>query len=477
MSELTLILQVEFKQILRDRSFLLFMLLLIALMACAIWYSNGKLVEKRQEIEVQRTLVQKNDHDLAAQIDSLNNNLADYSDSYTLPTNGVRLTYNNHRITYLPINPMAVLSIGQSDIYSNYKKIILYFNDSYEMNTEELISPIEQLFGQLDLSFVWTYLLPLIIVLVSFNILSEERETGRLPLIYSNPVNVSRWLIVKIFVRLVFVFGVVLITTLVLLSIFGVSLPAITSKLLKLALVLFLYSTFWFLLSFVINLAGFSSGKSLIVLTGCWVLFVFLIPSIINQVSKELHHIPARLELVNHHQQMYNQMESNLEVEKEALFDVHPNWKSDDPVTKDISNSTGWNIDYLAKQYIAQLKHQPKVEEYEAQIDERNEWLLKIRVISPTMIFQETISSLAGTSTDHYRSYLRQSKEYAQNYRVQVFKGLFTNHAFTSTEILELPKFEFDESQVKTSTSYETAILFLYLLLLSSISIILQKKN
>lgn len=174
--------RVEIRLLLRDYAFWGLILLLFFLMAMATWNTHQHLTKKELELQKQLELVQQNDQGLIAQIDSLNQGLATYEEQYTLPTSGVRLTYNNHRIAWMPTRAFALVAIGQGDLFSNYRKIVLYFKDSYERKSQELASPVEQFFGRLDVAFVWTYLLPLIILLSSFNLLSIERETGRLRL-------------------------------------------------------------------------------------------------------------------------------------------------------------------------------------------------------------------------------------------------------------------------------------------------------
>ncbi len=461
------LIKTELRLLLRDYAFLGLIGLLFFLMFFASWNTHRHLVAKKGELDVQLEVVKENDRALALQIDSLNQGLATYEDQYTLPTSAVRLTYNNHRIAWKPVDAFNLIAIGQSDLYNNYKKIVLYFNDSYERASHELVSPIEQLFGQLDLAFVWTYLLPLIIILVSFNILSAERESGRLKLIASQPVKVAYWLIVKIGIRFFSIFALLLIFTFFLLNVYGVPVFQHSSGFGELISMLFLYTAFWFFLSLVVNLAGYSSGRSLILLTNLWVLFVFLIPSVVNQLSNELHPVPTRLEMVNHHQHVYNEVEAKLEEEMEGLFRLHPDWRSDDPVTKDRSNSTGWNINFLAKQYLAQLKHQPQALRYEEKIDERNRWADQFRILSPAMIFQNAVTDLAGTSTRYYRDFLRQSQEYAQDYRAYVFKGLFTNHAFSSKEVKNLPAFTFERQHLQSNFWPNVLTLLAYLIVIS----------
>lgn len=453
----------ELIQLFRNYTFLGLMLLLLLLMSLASWNAYDHIKEKREHVQTQKEIVKNADEQLIKEIDSLNRGLATYENSYTLPTNGIRLSYNNHRLTWMPLQPYSLVSIGQGDIYNNYKKIVLYSNDSYDMSTKELESPIEQLFGQLDLSFVWIYIMPLIIVLLSFNVLSLERETGRLPLIASQPIKIGHWLGIRLGVKFIVIVFILALFSAILLTTFGVSVwkhPVLFGQLM---LLLSLYNAFWFFLGFLINLLGYSSGKNLIILTSVWVLFIFLVPSVVNQVGKEIHPLPSRLEIVNHHQEAYNQVEKNLENEMKALYQLHPDWYSEDPVTKDISNTTGWNINYLAKQYLPQLKHQPVAQAYEDQVDLKNNWFGKLRVLSPAMILQEALADMAGTSTKYYRNYLRQAQTYTNDYRQYVFKGIFTNHAFSAEEIKNLSKFHFDNHQVPSTFLSDSVVLIIYL--------------
>lgn len=470
-------LRAEMRLLARDYAFWGLILLLFFLMAMAIWNTHQHFTQKKLLLEKQLDLVQQNDRALMAQIDSLSRGLATYEDQYTSPTSGVRLTYNNHRIALMPAREYALLAIGQGDLFSNYRKIVLYFNDSYERKSEELASPVEQFFGRLDVAFVWTYLLPLIILLSCFNTLSIERETGRLKLIAAQPIKLSNWLLLKIGLRFCILYSLIVIFSFILLLFFGVSIVENPGEFMQLLLILFLYVSFWFFLSFLVNQLGFNSGRSLILLTNLWVVLVFLIPSAINQFGRELHPLPTRLEIINHHQQVYNEMEAKFDEEMENLFRLHPDWASTDRVTKDMSNSTGWNINFLAKQYIAQLKHQPMALAYEDKVDERNQWLSQFSGFSPAMIFQSALTDLAGTSTRYYRSFLQQSQDYAHVYRQYVFKRLFTNHAFTAEEIQNLPTFTFDRQSLPSLFGNKVLGLFIYILLIGVTILTLARKN
>ena len=110
------LIKLELLQLIRDKGFVGLMLLLFVLMLLAVFNTYQYQDSKKEEVIRQQEIVQQADVRLIAQIDSLNQGLASYENSYTLPTNGVRLTYNNHRITWLPFEPLSIIANGQGDI-------------------------------------------------------------------------------------------------------------------------------------------------------------------------------------------------------------------------------------------------------------------------------------------------------------------------------------------------------------------------
>ena len=68
--------------------------------------------------------------------------------------------------------------------------------------------------GRFDLAFVVVYLLPLLVLALSFNVLSEEREQGTLALTLSQPVSARGVVAAKLAFRALLVVGMVLAVSL-----------------------------------------------------------------------------------------------------------------------------------------------------------------------------------------------------------------------------------------------------------------------
>ncbi|MBY0376332.1 MAG: ABC transporter permease, partial [Bryobacteraceae bacterium] len=100
----------------------------------------------------------------------------------------------------MPPGALAPLAVGQSDLYPYYFKISLRSKQT-TLNNDEIENPVNLLAGRFDLAFVIVYLYPLLILALSYNILSGEKEQGTLALTLANPVSLTKLLAGKMLAR------------------------------------------------------------------------------------------------------------------------------------------------------------------------------------------------------------------------------------------------------------------------------------
>lgn len=93
-------------------------------------------------------------------------------------------------MTLLPPGLLAPLAIGQSDLLPYYFKVS---TDSREtiMASNEIENPNRLLAGRFDLALVLIFLYPLLILALTYNMLSVEQEQGTLALVLSQPVSLA----------------------------------------------------------------------------------------------------------------------------------------------------------------------------------------------------------------------------------------------------------------------------------------------
>ena len=82
----------------------------------------------------------------------------------------------------LPPAPLADFAIGQADLLPSAGKLSLWDPDVRLFSRYEFEDPVSLALGALDLSKAVVLLLPLLMIVLAFDILSAERDAGRLGL-------------------------------------------------------------------------------------------------------------------------------------------------------------------------------------------------------------------------------------------------------------------------------------------------------
>ena len=106
------------------------------------------------------------------------------------------------RYAVMPPTPLAALAVGQSDLLPYYFKVTTDAKETV-LAAAELENPQRLLAGRFDLAFVLIYLYPLLILALTYNLLSAEKEQGPLVLALSQPVSLRTLLLGKVASRCV----------------------------------------------------------------------------------------------------------------------------------------------------------------------------------------------------------------------------------------------------------------------------------
>jgi ABC-2 type transport system permease protein len=98
-----------------------------------------------------------------------------------------------------PIYNLAAIAIGQSRLH--HADHLITTSQEYWFSalrkTERLDNPINSLYGQFDLGFLMVWLFPLLIIVLTYNMLSAEAEQGTLKMLLTEGLSAGRLLIVK----------------------------------------------------------------------------------------------------------------------------------------------------------------------------------------------------------------------------------------------------------------------------------------
>lgn len=343
----------------------------------------------------------------------------------------------------LPPAPLAVLSVGQSDIYpfSTSVNLMTEKNDLFQEYEQD--NPLQLLTGKFDLAFVLVFIFPLLILALSYNLLSAERENGTLQLSMANAaVSVKKIVAGKLLTRLLIVLALAVGFSLGGLVLSGVDL-ANSDNVLRIGLfvtAILFYAGFWFAAAAAVNSFNFSSATNALLLGGIWVTIAVIMPAFLNVAATSLHPVPSRLELVSKIREADNQTRSDGEKLLKSYYGDHPELAPPEGLTQSQASQR-----FYAIRQERQKRLLPEVEQFERQLTAQQNLVANYRVLSPAVVMQETLNDIAGTSTARQKSYVEQIREQIgalQNYLVP---KLMRRELLRSADYDQIPRFQFAE--------------------------------
>lgn len=172
---------------------------------------------------------------------------------------------NRHAATYavLPPTALAMTAIGQSDLNPPYIAVSADSKETFLFN-EEIESPGNLLIGYFDLAFFIVFLFPLLIIALSYNVLSGEREQGTLAILMSNPIRLGTLLIAKLAFRAALVILPTVAITVAMLVLNGAPLSSMDgiARLAWWVALTTAYGLLWFAVAAATGIAGKSSDTT-----------------------------------------------------------------------------------------------------------------------------------------------------------------------------------------------------------------------
>ncbi|MEI9988563.1 MAG: DUF3526 domain-containing protein [Rhizomicrobium sp.] len=348
----------------------------------------------------------------------------------------------NYEYATKPPGVTAAIAIGQSDLLASYVKVQWrpMFRQS---NAGEIQNPETLATGVFDLSFVLIYLYPLLIIALSFNVLSAERESGTEVLLLSQPVTVSTFVLGKVALR-----GSIVIGLAVIVSTFGVLFanPEILShdglwRVGALGVLLILYGAFWFGLSVLINALGWKSATNALAMMSVWIALVLVAPTASNLIATELYPLPSRVDLV----------EALRRSDKEAQREGEAG-QAHGSASNLLRMGQEASLDVLAHNFymqVMQVEQQSEAEaapvfrRFNAQKQRQQGLAERLKYLSPAAIMQVALTELADTSVRSFTSFSAQVELYHSEWRRYFLALVEANRPMTSEEVAQIPRFRY----------------------------------
>nr|VFJ66045.1 MAG: ABC-2 type transport system permease protein [Candidatus Kentron sp. FW] len=341
--------------------------------------------------------------------------------------------------------PLSALAIGQRDLYPAAHKVVA--GKSLALGSSDALeNPLALAAGHFDLAFVLLYLLPFLVLALSFDLSASERETGMLRMLLAQPVSLSNLVLGKVLAR-----GTVIAVLVVAASLVGFlvagdldfdPLGDVVGRFALWLAAALLYAAFWFVLAVVVNAFGRSAAANAVTLATAWLVFVVLIPTLVNLAASSLYPVPSRQTFVAA-MRVENESAQKMNIDEDALatFIVdHPE------LAHNIEGGADRAMAGVIRDEIASRQLAPVIERYTTQRDRQQVLIERLSYLSPTLLTHRVLLDVAGTGTTQQQAHLSQVRAFQRAWQAHFVPLLLAKQPFRPADYDSVPRFKgFDE--------------------------------
>ncbi|KXH84714.1 ABC transporter permease [Chryseobacterium kwangjuense] len=365
------------------------------------------------------------------------------------------IDYRFPRIAYDNPYPLTGLATGIKDITPVSEKVN-YYTD-YAVVDREMTNPAILFEGRLDLVYVNLYLIPLLIIVLVYNVISSEKEKGISSLLIVQGGTLKRVLFGKLLARLIIVFLAALLINIsgMLLSPSGA--PSFQDAFMWCFLV-FSYTVLWFALCFLIISMDRNSVFNLFSCMAFWIFFLFLLPLLINKTAQMKY--PSDLKLLDLEEKDRQISDEVWAMKPKMVVDsFYRNFPEYASVYSPSDTLDNQNDAFFAGYYYIKQKRMKAVIDSLWKVDNNaNQMALRLIKYNPVQSTEHLFTLLARTSRADYSRYKQDVKDFQKVWKSRFFDKVFsvkngkrTLSGFSQEELKTLPSFTVRYHSIKLS--------------------------
>lgn len=409
----------ELRIILHSRLALGALALLLALTSLSIW--NGYRAVAAQTAALNRlTVAHQDDHKT-------------FLAKYGKGSDAGSAAYYGFHLTWDTPPPLAFIAFGQRDLQPPALRVRMLGLHS-QLYESETFNPELVLLGKFDFAFVLIYLVPLFVIALTHDWMTAERESGRLRLLMSLPLQPVRLWRCRAWLRYGLIMAAVLLPLAAGLPFASVD-PALAAGVVTVAA---LYTAFWIGAGILAGTVARTSTVAAAALLGSFVVITLVLPTLANAAINRLVPVGKGVELAMAQRQEVHQgwdMPRHLVLEK--FFRTHPEWRSTPPVT----GRFHWKW-YYAMHQVGDEAVRPQAEAYMDSMMQREEWTWRSAWLMPAAAAQLALHRLADTDLQAQLAYRERVVEFHTRLRHYFYPLVFMERRFGKQEAESLPVFQ-----------------------------------
>ncbi len=359
--------------------------------------------------------------------------------------------------------PLAPLAAGVSDLLPDYYRFNTHA-DYLQQRAGSIDNPLRLSTGSFDLAFVLVVLVPIIVIALSYDVMSREKELGVLALVGAQGVSLRRFIAAKMVVRASVIVATIIIVNLLAIAMVAMfySLPSMLTVVMWIS-VATLYTLFWFGLAALTNAAGFSSATNGVVLANLWLLLVIVIPAVVNLVATNVYPAPSRVELTTELREASSEAEERATAAREQYFFDHPDLAAIAGDQEIFFREVARGEADIARSI------QPQLGKFDEQAERQGEIVGWMKYLSPALLAEQAFAALAGSDREYHAQFKRAAFEYHATWRGFFVSRLEAGQFLSSSDWQNFPAFSWE----RPTTGASARVVMMPVLALAILSILM----
>jgi ABC-2 type transport system permease protein len=405
----------ELRLIFRSRLLTAALLLLLLLSAAAVWSGMREVARERQTIARVGPL---NEQDVA----SVARRNADSKE-------GGDPAYYTFYSTWDPPSDAAFMAVGLRDV-APYVLRVRALGLQAQLYEGETFNPELALSGRFDFAFVLIYLAPLFVIALLHDLVSGERQAGRLRMLAALPQGTRMWRR-RVGLRCVLVFACLTLPVIVGALLSGTR----PGTLVVVLLVAATYLAFWAGVSLLVATRAWRSVANATALMGAWAVLTLVLPALANVALTRALPVHQGVDLMMAQRQAVNgAWEVPREETMRRFFAGHPEWKD----TASLPATFHWKW-YFAFHQLGDESVAPQVQAYRTGLQARQAWTERLGWLLPGVGAQAILHRVAGTDLPAQLAYQDGIADFHRRVREFYYPYLFNDRPFGVADYAKRP--------------------------------------
>lgn len=409
----------EWRLLSRSRWAMAALLLLLTLSSLAVF--SGLLEVQRQQDTIAR-VAKLQQEELAQQAPKL-----------TRDGDAGTVGYYAFLGTWDTPTPAAFLALGLRDATPYVLRVRALALQS-QLHEGETYNPELALAGRFDMAVVTVYLLPLFLIALLYDLVSGERQSGRLATLLALPRAGRGLWWRRAGLRAALASACVLLPLLAGGAVSGMPAVALAAA----ALAVLAYVACWTGLALVVCLRCGSSVANATALMGCWAALTLVLPAVGNAVlSRTVPVQQGAALMLAQRQAVHGAWDVSREETLARFFRSHPQWQDTAPLPAGFH----WKW-YYAFQQLGDEDVAAQVEAYRLALLARQQATETLGLALPGVGLQAVLHRIAGTDLRAQLAYQDAITGFHRRLRDQLYPYLFQERRFEAADFARLPRFE-----------------------------------